>query len=436
MKMKKNKILNKTIIMTQVFLLLFSLAVCGNLTFNQSIVAAGDYEPNDYIPTVNDYVPNEYSSSPSNDYVQGSKYGVIYGTITDNEGVPFVGAYIGAYSTASHSKYTTFSTDEGEYRIKALSGIYTVDSYLVGYTIESIDGVVVEMDKETRLDLVMQKSTIPTAGSSKIQGFVNGIQGDEEKLILLKGVQITVYEDTTAPVSNQAPSIVVVVATTYTNAFGRYDVALSPGTYNVVASRGLSSDNKNVHLLENETKEIDFVLPVSTVRKMIDDSITEGNVGGELTVKVVDDKPVETEIILYNGVSITPVDISSNKVSLTVSGDEGMLGKTIAINAPQSILDDSKQLTVMYDAEQINMANDIADILNPNDDGSLPEYYVVTENGGKQVLVSIPHFSEHSITVSSVIEALGGTTVIAAYVVIAVVAAVFFIGAGEISKRF
>jgi hypothetical protein len=44
------------------------------------------------------------------------------------------------------------------------------------------------------------------------------------------------------------------------------------------------------------------------------------------------------------------------------------------------------------------MADDINDVLDPNNDGSHPEYLIVLGSNGTQLLVSIPHFSEHSIT--------------------------------------
>ena len=47
------------------------------------------------------------------------------------------------------------------------------------------------------------------------------------------------------------------------------------------------------------------------------------------------------------------------------------------------------------------MAADLTDILDPDDDGGQPEYWVVRDADGIQLMVSVPHWSVHAITVSS-----------------------------------
>ncbi|MCA1811892.1 MAG: hypothetical protein LC623_07780 [Halobacteriales archaeon] len=45
-------------------------------------------------------------------------------------------------------------------------------------------------------------------------------------------------------------------------------------------------------------------------------------------------------------------------------------------------------------------AGSLADVLDPTDDGGRPEYWVVADADGLQVLVSVPHWSTHTVTLS------------------------------------
>jgi len=56
------------------------------------------------------------------------------------------------------------------------------------------------------------------------------------------------------------------------------------------------------------------------------------------------------------------------------------------------------EILVLYDGEEITMADDYADIPDPHNDDSA-EYLVLTDTEATQVLVSIPYFSPHTITI-------------------------------------
>jgi hypothetical protein len=60
-------------------------------------------------------------------------------------------------------------------------------------------------------------------------------------------------------------------------------------------------------------------------------------------------------------------------------------------------------------------------------------------NNGAQILVSIPHFSEHEITIYSVagnvVEALGGITAVIVYIAICMVVAAVFVCSIYLRRR-
>jgi hypothetical protein len=138
------------------------------------------------------------------------------------------------------------------------------------------------------------------------------------------------------------------------------------------------------------------------------------------------------EVFTYNGVIITPQEISKNKIMILVSGDQEGGGKTIAVTVQENMFDDEGNLLIEYDGEAIEMADNIIDIMNPNDDGLHAEYLLtVGADGVVMMLFSIPHFSEHTISITSiaqVVEALGGVTAIILYLaIIGLVALVYVV---------
>jgi hypothetical protein len=131
------------------------------------------------------------------------------------------------------------------------------------------------------------------------------------------------------------------------------------------------------------------------------EAIENGAMGAETIVQRNEGGGYENDTMIYDNVSINITDIGQRKVSLTINGEENTTGKTIAINIGNKIFSPSAETIVKYDNETIKMAKDVFDILDPNDDGSHPEYLITRGEDGTQILVSIPHFSEHTITIYS-----------------------------------
>lgn len=94
------------------------------------------------------------------------------------------------------------------------------------------------------------------------------------------------------------------------------------------------------------------------------------------------------------------VEMSAEKYVVKVTSDVPK-GRTILINLEKDTMAISKseELLALYDGEEILMADDYADVLNPYDENA-PEYLVLMGAERIQVLVSIPHFSSHTITVT------------------------------------
>lgn len=99
-------------------------------------------------------------------------------------------------------------------------------------------------------------------------------------------------------------------------------------------------------------------------------------------------------------------------------------GRTIVLDVDPSVLS-GPQLVVRYfdvfdDGTEteviIRQADDLDDILDPDDDGGQPEYWIVQDSNGIQMMASIPHWSTHALTVQGIGEVVTSPSVIAGIV--------------------
>lgn len=87
------------------------------------------------------------------------------------------------------------------------------------------------------------------------------------------------------------------------------------------------------------------------------------------------------------------------RVDVTISST-ATVGKTLIVSldpetVPGMMTGDAM---ILFDGSVAAQASSYADILDPNDDGGVAEYFVLAGEAGAQVLVSVPHFSVHTVT--------------------------------------
>jgi hypothetical protein len=128
------------------------------------------------------------------------------------------------------------------------------------------------------------------------------------------------------------------------------------------------------------------------------------SIGGVLTVKSestpeADEPEIDIVEEIYNSEVHFETEAKPRKVVVKVGSDVSK-GRTIVINIDDTTLPitSPEEVIVLYDDLEIGLADDCADVLNPYDESD-PEYLLLKGDGGLQVLVSIPHFSTHTITV-------------------------------------
>jgi len=182
---------------------------------------------------------------------------------------------------------------------------------------------------------------------------------------------------------------------------------IKPGSYAVQATREKWSSNKSlISVNKNQSKYISLRIPVDKNRYNVEKAIEKGDIGGELMIEQKEKNVYDHELVIYKNISMTPVELSKGYISILLNGDEKTLGKTIVITVDKYLFGNSNEIIVEYDGDAISMADDVNDIFNPNDDGSHAEYLITKGSQATQILISIPHFSQHEIKIYNAAEAL------------------------------
>ena len=144
-------------------------------------------------------------------------------------------------------------------------------------------------------------------------------------------------------------------------------------------------------------------------RADISTAVAKGHVGAEATLgkrPSGDQEELVQEVVSYGNVTMTTLRAERGNLTVAIEG-HGDEGRVVVLNVDGRILGAQKRddLTILLDNLTIPAASSIADVLDPDDDGFLPEYYVVFDPGTEtfQLLVSVPHYSVHILSVNSFI---------------------------------
>ncbi len=175
-------------------------------------------------------------------------------------------------------------------------------------------------------------------------------------------------------------------------------------------------------------------------RTAIDEALTQRTVGGEITMlrDPGQSRNVLSDVVVFEDmdIQVSPGramgQIPDNATAHTISvSAHGIPGKTIVVNLEKHLVDPG-DLHIRYynelgnDTVQevgIRMASSLSDVLDPGSGGLVPQYWIVEDIDGVQLLVTIPHFSTHHIellsfdvdpvTVSLIAGALGAVGIVA-----------------------
>ncbi|RLF61959.1 MAG: hypothetical protein DRN31_04765 [Thermoplasmata archaeon] len=192
----------------------------------------------------------------------------------------------------------------------------------------------------------------------------------------------------------------------------------------IVAKKNVMFRGTDLGPIADKTPEI------CNAEEAVSRAIKARTLGGEITIVRKNNSYKVDSVSYYGNVSIKNVTINGEKAEFFVSGDDHTAGKTIKVNIGGAM--SPKDLKVMFDGKEIPMADNLTDVLNPDNDGLQPEYSIVNVKSkcGDEffLLISIPHFSEHKIVIESLVKNpifMGMAAVSAMLVVVAAAWAMF-----------
>ncbi len=228
--------------------------------------------------------------------------------------------------------------------------------------------------------------------------------------------------------------------TSPTDENGQYVLTAPIGTYSLEVSKaGYVPITEIITILENIAIGMDgYTLKKSgeeptpnEIQEDIINAIEEGYLGGEVTIQQAENEIVFEQKTYGEGIRIAPSS-DDNEISFIVENEISPDGKTFVFYIDTRILSSSDDIKIKYDGKPIKMADNLADVLNPNDDSLIPEYFFPDEQGSSEkltVFVSAPEFSEHTITIIyEAVEVIGGITAVILYILIGTIAGFVFFG--------
>jgi hypothetical protein len=166
--------------------------------------------------------------------------------------------------------------------------------------------------------------------------------------------------------------------------------------------------------------------------------IQQGVIAGQIYVQQTSDSILSTEIVTYDGtIGISTDAATAERYEFTINGTENSTGRILVIRFGPGTLQNTKNMTVLYDNETIPWVD--FDTLykgklveTNNSTAVWTNVLTIDQNGDEIVyfLLRIPHYSTHTITITTIhqiIEAVGGPLAVLVYVAIGILVTVMFV---------
>ena len=204
----------------------------------------------------------------------------------------------------------------------------------------------------------------------------------------------------------------------YTDENGNYNITLNVGTYQINADKtGYNSNYTTITVYENMAALQNFILEEETDESLddtkflfnyaISDSSKKDSAGAKLDVD-------SNEIVYFSDeIDIYELKTQENTFSFKVSASNNTPSKIVFIEIEDDLFadaTDSNNFVVKFDDGKI-LRKSLSYVLNSNHSDATYAVLSSYDQNGEQTFyfaVYIPHFSEHTIEISSLIEKIGG----------------------------
>ena len=273
----------------------------------------------------------------------------------------------------------------------------------------------------------------------------NAVEGSDDGWIygnvFESNQNVTPVENAEVCVYTSSPGEILVKRCRYTDEQGYYSIKCSKDTYNVKISKSGFETKifQNINVQQAKGTKQDAILNKTTKKPSqsiadytISEEIKKGTIGGTV------DAREEKQVNLYQeiNVNVSSYDINSEEgVDILVSGDEEADGTKLIIYL--GFVEYKNDIEVFYDGNLIEKTSNIQDFFSGENNNS---EWILTSNDENSfveqiVIVNIPHFSQHQITVklSDVLTQINAVTYYAGFFILV---AAMFLGIGFVRKRY
>lgn len=201
------------------------------------------------------------------------------------------------------------------------------------------------------------------------------------------------------------PTDNISVSFTRTSGFGTVTgSALIRSSYNLTQTAGPSNPNVNVtnsyQLLHSNNQIVNPSTSVFTPTQQDIQNINQAKANQTIAAEVNVGASQSTTTSIDNSVSVQTTTNTPDSLNVNVSAPSQTGPKVIAFNLNTTTINvaNLNDLGVMYDGKLIQPAPNMDAILHakPTDN---PSFAIVVTQSGVQILVLVPHFSTHSITI-------------------------------------
>lgn len=181
---------------------------------------------------------------------------------------------------------------------------------------------------------------------------------------------------------------------------GRVEVVVD-GVRGVLVGESLAVDGSTV-TTERSARFLAVAPGARDLTERVARAAAADRIGAVVSLARGEDGPKEA-VASFGNVSVEP-EVTDRHVRFVVDGDRGD-ARVLAFTIDPALLGNASDADIAYafDAAPLPSAVSIQDVLDPDDDGLEPERWTVRDEAGLQLLVSVPHYSVHTVDVRALL---------------------------------
>lgn len=201
-----------------------------------------------------------------------------------------------------------------------------------------------------------------------------------------------------------------------------------------------------ISITTNNTAKISFVAPpgLQQIKKDLRDSIQYAIEHGRLAAVVVLGGPGNSSSNLsvsYNSsMQVQIQNVMTNSVTVRVNSATHE-GTNFAIFVPNGVISNNSQITLKFDNQTITLSKSMGNVVNATSTTQASFYYAQV-SGGTLVVIHVPHFSTHTIQISTASSTTGGNSILPSlpgnaelYIAVGILGVIAVVAVAAVVKR-